>query len=241
MEYIISTASDFYRIGVGLQTKDRNPTSWILPQILPWELLRLQICCRVSTLPAWQQKRMCTHVSCARVQLGHFRITDLSHSIDLAIPITCLLAHSWNSFRTFLNVLYTISQSTISKVLWWKICSPSNLSLASFWCAHNLKKSASSVVTLLSPARTQTGSNRHGFCFGSSVGLIFHRTTLAWCPWYSSVVMVLTGFCTPSCHLDGHWHVSKFYYMKLPCNWSGYSWGRLNVASQLGCMLNEDL
>ncbi len=39
---IISTASSFGRIGVGLWTKDRNPTSWILPQILPQELLRLQ-------------------------------------------------------------------------------------------------------------------------------------------------------------------------------------------------------
>jgi hypothetical protein len=39
---IISTASSFGRIGVGLRTKDRNPTSRILPQILPRELLRLQ-------------------------------------------------------------------------------------------------------------------------------------------------------------------------------------------------------
>jgi hypothetical protein len=31
---MISAASSFGRIGVGLQTKDRNPTSQILPQIL---------------------------------------------------------------------------------------------------------------------------------------------------------------------------------------------------------------
>jgi hypothetical protein len=40
-ETIISTASSFGKIGVGLWTKERNPTSPILPQILPWELLRL--------------------------------------------------------------------------------------------------------------------------------------------------------------------------------------------------------
>jgi hypothetical protein len=38
----ISTASSFGKIGVGSRTKDRNPTSQILPQILPWDLLRLQ-------------------------------------------------------------------------------------------------------------------------------------------------------------------------------------------------------
>jgi hypothetical protein len=40
-ENIISTAFVFGRVGVGLRTKDRNPTSQILPQILPQELLRL--------------------------------------------------------------------------------------------------------------------------------------------------------------------------------------------------------
>jgi hypothetical protein len=38
---IISTASVFGRIGVGLRMKDRNLASQILPQILPPELLRL--------------------------------------------------------------------------------------------------------------------------------------------------------------------------------------------------------
>jgi hypothetical protein len=37
-------------------------------------------------------------VSLALVQLEHLCITVLSHSIVPAVPITCLLAHSWNSF-----------------------------------------------------------------------------------------------------------------------------------------------
>ncbi len=42
-EYPISTASSFGSIGVGLWTKNKNPTSRILLHILPRELLSLRL------------------------------------------------------------------------------------------------------------------------------------------------------------------------------------------------------